>query len=42
MQLGPELDALIGRLLDDYLSRNQAASVLQEALDQAGVGFVPV
>ena len=42
MQLGPELDAMIGRFLDDYLSRNRAAGILQDALDQVGVGFVPV
>ncbi len=42
MQLGPELDALISRFLDDYLSRNRAATILHDALEHAGVGFWPV
>ncbi len=42
MHLGPELDALIGRFLDDYLARNRAATILHDALEHAGVGFWPV
>ena len=36
------LDALISRMIDDYVSRNRAATVLREMLDAAGVGFYPV
>jgi catechol 2,3-dioxygenase-like lactoylglutathione lyase family enzyme len=42
MQHGVELDALIVRLLSDYLARNTAARILNEGLRQAGVGFWPV
>jgi catechol 2,3-dioxygenase-like lactoylglutathione lyase family enzyme len=37
-----ELDALIARMIDDYVSRNQAAKVLRNSLNEAGVGFYPV
>ncbi|MCG3775582.1 MAG: hypothetical protein JW395_2424 [Nitrospira sp.] len=42
MDQGAELDALISRMIDDYVSHNQAAKVLQDSLDKAGVGFYPV
>ena len=37
MDQGAELDALIARMIDDYVSHNQAAKVLQDSLDKAGV-----
>jgi len=37
-----ELDALISRMIDAYVSRNRAATVLQELMQDAGVGFYPV
>src|SRR5499425_3151157 len=37
-----ELDALISRMIDAYVSRNRAATVLQELMQHAGVGFYPV
>jgi len=42
MDQGAELDALISRMIDDYVSRNRAAKVLRDSLDEAGVGFYPV
>ncbi len=42
MEPGVELDALIARMIQDYVSRNQAAKVLRDSLDEAGVGFYPV
>ncbi len=42
MEPGVELDALIARMIDDYVSRNQAAKVLRNSLNEAGVGFYPV
>ena len=39
---GVELDALIARMIDDYVSRNRAAKLLRDLLDAAGVGFCPV
>jgi catechol 2,3-dioxygenase-like lactoylglutathione lyase family enzyme len=36
------LDALIGRMIDQYVSRNHAARLLRDMLDEAGVGFYPV
>ena len=42
MEPGVELDALIARMIQEYVSRNQAAKVLQDSLDEAGVGFYPV
>jgi len=42
MEHGAELDALLDRLLRDYLSRNLAARVLKAGLDEVGVGFKPV
>ena len=42
MELGVELDALITRMIQEYVSRNQAAKVLRDSLDEAGVGFYPV
>jgi catechol 2,3-dioxygenase-like lactoylglutathione lyase family enzyme len=42
MDQGAELDALISRMIDAYVSRNHAARVLRELLEEAGVGFYPV
>ena len=42
MTRATELDALIQRMVDDYLSKNEAARVLRDLLDDAGVGFWPV
>ena len=42
MDQGAELDALISRMIDAYVSRNRAATVLQELMQDAGVGFYPV
>jgi catechol 2,3-dioxygenase-like lactoylglutathione lyase family enzyme len=42
MESGVELDALITRMIQEYLSRNQAAKALRDSLDEVGVGFYPV
>lgn len=42
MDQAAALDALIGRMIDQYLSRNHAAKLLRDMLDEAGVGFYPV
>src|SRR5688572_12837864 len=42
MEPSVELDALIASMIDDYVSRNQAAMVLRNSLNEAGVGFYPV
>ena len=42
MDQGAELDALIARMVEEYVSRNRAAKVLRDSLDKAGVGFYPV
>lgn len=42
MESGVELDALISRMIQEYVSRNQAAKALRDSLDEAGVGFYPV
>ena len=42
MEPGVELDALIAKMIDDYVSRNRAANMLRDSLDRAGVGFSPV
>ena len=36
------LEELVNGLVEDYISRNHAARVMQEALDDAGVGLYPV
>jgi catechol 2,3-dioxygenase-like lactoylglutathione lyase family enzyme len=36
------LDALLARMVADYIERNRAASALKTMLDQSGVGFSPV
>ena len=36
------LDALIERMVADYVARNKAAGVLKTMLDEAGVGLFPV
>ncbi len=42
MDYAAELDGLIERMIDQYVSRNCAAQLLREMLDEAGVGFYPV
>ena len=42
MEPGVELDALIARMIDNYVAGNRAAKVLRDSLDEAGVGFYPV
>jgi hypothetical protein len=42
MLRGAELDALILRMVDDYLSRNAAARTVRDMLEEAGIGFWPV
>jgi hypothetical protein len=37
-----DLDAVITRMTAEFLAHNGAARVLRRALDEAGVGFVPV
>ena len=37
-----ELDAVLARMTADFLSHNSAAELLRQALDEIGVGFVPV
>ena len=36
MDQSAELDALIARMIEDYVSGNRAAKVLQDSLDKAG------
>ena len=36
------LDALLARMVADYIEHNRAASTLKTLLDQSGVGFSPV
>ena len=42
MLQGSKLDALIDRMLNDYLGRNRAAKLFQQDLDSVGVGIKPV
>mgnify|MGYP003481501429 FL=1 len=42
MDQGAKLDALLARMIEDYVSKNRAAKVLRRLLDEAGVGFYPV
>ena len=42
MEQGADLDAVITRMTADFLAHNRAAQVLRRALDEVGVGFVPV
>jgi hypothetical protein len=42
MEPGVELDVLIARMINHYVSGNRAAKVLRDLLDEAGVGFYPV
>lgn len=37
-----ELDAVLARMTVDFLAHNSAAELLRQALDEIGVGFVPV
>ncbi|MGQ0812340.1 MAG: VOC family protein [Nitrospiraceae bacterium] len=39
---GAELDALIGKMVEDYIAKNRAARVLRDMLQETGVGFYPV
>jgi 4-hydroxyphenylpyruvate dioxygenase-like putative hemolysin len=39
---GVALDRVLQPMIRDYLARNQAARVMQQALDAAGVGFFPL
>ena len=34
MEQGVELDALIARMIDNYVSRNRAATMLRDLLDE--------
>ncbi len=42
MLQGRELDALIGRMADEYVAKNRAARLLRDLLTDVGVGFTPV
>lgn len=42
MDQAAALDALISRMVDDYVAHNSAAAILRDMLDEAGVGFYPV
>ncbi len=42
MDQGAELDALIEKMVADYVAHNRAARVLKDMLDATGVGFYPV
>ncbi|RMH08197.1 MAG: hypothetical protein D6704_03600 [Nitrospirae bacterium] len=42
MSQGRALEALVDRLLQDYLARNHAARVIKTMLDHAGIGLKPV
>src|SRR5262245_14456025 len=42
MEPAAELDTVIGRMVADYVARNQAAAILKGLLDATGVGFLPV
>ena len=37
-----ELDAVLARMTADFLAHNSAAELLRQALDEIGIGFVPV
>ncbi len=37
-----ELDAIIGTMVAEFLAKNRAARVLREALDEVGIGLMPV
>ena len=39
MDHAAELDGLIERMIEKYVSSNRAAKVLRASLDEAGVGF---
>ncbi len=42
MDMNRELDTLLERMIDAYVGSNDAAGVLRQMLDGAGVGFYPV
>ncbi len=42
MLQGAELDALIGRMAQDYVTKNRAARIIRDMLDEAGIGLSPV
>lgn len=37
-----QLDELISRMIEDYISHNRAARILRTMLNEAGVGIIPV
>src|SRR5438477_12274999 len=37
-----ELERLLDRLVEDYLSRNSAARIIQSKLEETGVGLRPI
>jgi catechol 2,3-dioxygenase-like lactoylglutathione lyase family enzyme len=42
MDQSAELDALIARMIEDYVSGNRAARTLRDSLDTVGVGLYPL
>ena len=42
MDHGSELDALIQRMVDEFVAHNRAATILHDALEETGIGFYPV
>ncbi|WP_246507470.1 VOC family protein [Nitrospira defluvii] len=42
MEQSTELDAVLARMTADFLAHNSAAELLRQALDEIGIGFVPV
>lgn len=42
MKGGTELEQVIMQYVDEYVSRNQAARVVRDALDDVGIGLFPV
>jgi 4-hydroxyphenylpyruvate dioxygenase-like putative hemolysin len=42
MDQSAELDALIARMIEDYVSGNRAARTLRDSLDAVGVGLYPL
>ncbi len=42
MDQGAELDAVIERMIENYVAKNKAARLIRESLEAAGVGLWPV
>ena len=42
MRLSIQLEELVNKLVEDYVRKNQAARIMRDALDEAGVGLFPV